>query len=76
MNDIPNMLSYLNEDTIDLKSSSDVATVVNIIDRIIMNNQNTDEIQSNLYSIANKLLSSELTLKMQEAQKMNRSFVK
>ncbi len=65
------MLSHLNEEKLNIKSSSDVTSVVNIIDRIILNNQNTDDIQSNLYSIANKLLSSESILKT-----MNGSFVK
>ncbi|CAF4631066.1 unnamed protein product [Rotaria sp. Silwood1] len=74
--EVCNVLSYLNHETTSFKSSFDITSVVNIIDRIIMNNQNTDDIQSNLYSIANKLLSLESTLQMQEAQKMNRSIVK
>ncbi|CAF3581884.1 unnamed protein product [Rotaria sordida] len=74
--EISNVLSYLNDETTNFKSSYDIALVVNIINRIIMNNQNTDDIQSTLYSIANKLLSLESTLQIQEAQKMNRSIVK
>ncbi|CAF3803910.1 unnamed protein product [Adineta steineri] len=72
-NDVSNVLFYLNEETTNFKSSSDITSVLNVIDRIIMNNQNTNGIQSNLYSTANKLLS---TLQMQEAQQMNGSVVK
>ncbi|CAF3024596.1 unnamed protein product [Rotaria sp. Silwood2] len=74
--EISNVLSYLNDETTSFKSSFDITSVVNILDRIIMNNQNTDDIQSNLYSIANKLLSLKSTSHMQQAQKMNRSIVK
>ena len=76
LNDTSNILSYLNEDTTDFRTSADVASVVNIIDHVTMNNLNTDRIQSNLYSIANKLLSPASTLQMQEAQKRNGSIVK
>jgi len=69
-------LSYLNEETTNFKSSSDVTSVVNILDRIIMNKQRRNGIQSDLYSTANKLLSPRSTLQMQEAQKMNGSIVK
>jgi hypothetical protein len=69
-------LSYLNEETTNFKSSSDVTSVVNILDRIIMNKQRRNGIQSDLYSTANKLLSPRSILQMQEAQKMNGSIVK
>ncbi|CAF2610937.1 unnamed protein product [Rotaria sp. Silwood2] len=74
--EISNVLSYLNDETTSFKSSFDITSVVNILVRIITNNQNTDDIQSNLYSIANKLLSLKSTSHMQQAQKMNRSIVK
>ncbi|CAF3607981.1 unnamed protein product [Rotaria sordida] len=75
--DVSHVLSYLNQETMTLKSTSHTASVVNIIDHLISNNQNTNnEVYSNIYSIANKLLSSKSTLQMQQAQKSNRSIVK
>ncbi|CAF4016929.1 unnamed protein product, partial [Rotaria magnacalcarata] len=74
--DVSNVLSYLNDEATCFKSSSDITFVVNIIDRIVKNNQTKGDIQSNLYSIANKLLSVESILQMQEAQKMNSSAVR
>jgi urate oxidase len=59
--DVSNVLFYLNEETINYKSSFDVISVVNIIDRIIRTtNYNTDSIQSNLYSIFDKILSLQM----------------
>ena len=75
-NDISNILSYVNNKQTTVKSSSDIASIVNLIDRIVTNNQYTDDIQTNLYSTANKLLSYSLTSEMREAQKTNGSIVK
>ncbi|UJR37227.1 hypothetical protein I4U23_029936 [Adineta vaga] len=75
-NDVSNALSYLNKQQTDLKSSSDITSIVNLIDRIVTNNQYTDEIQTNLYSTTNKLLSRSLTSQMKEAQQLNGSVVK
>lgn len=71
------MLSYLNDKTTYFTSSSDITTVVNAMDRIIKtSNENKNDIQSDLYSIANKFLSIESTRLIEEAQKMNQSIVK
>ncbi len=67
------VLSYLNDDTKNSKSASDIALIVNLIDRIIRTHQTTNDIPSNLYSIADKILSFP---SLEEAQQMNRSFVK
>ncbi len=65
--DVSNVLSYLNEETINYKSSLDITSVINLIDYITRNNLNTDSF--NLYSIADKILS-------QETEKVNGSIVK
>jgi len=58
LNDVSNVLFYLNEETINYKSTFDIISVINIIDRIIrITNYNTDSIQMNLYSIFDKILS-------------------
>ncbi|CAF1521988.1 unnamed protein product [Adineta ricciae] len=75
-NDISNILSYVNNKQTTVKSPSDITSIVNLIDRIVTNNQYTDDIQTNLYSTANKLLSYSLTSQMRDAQKMNGSIVK
>jgi hypothetical protein len=75
-NDLSNVLSYLNDDTTNVKSSSDVTAIVNLIDRMVTNNQYTDESQTTLYSTASKLLSPSLTSQMREAQQINGSIVK
>jgi phenylalanine-4-hydroxylase len=75
-NEISHILSYLNEETTNYKSSFDIVSVVNLIDRIIRNNYNLDGIQSNLYSIADKILSLQSILQLQDAQKTNGSIVK
>ena len=73
-NDVSNVLSYLNRDTITFQTSEDIASVVNIIDHVTTAEQNTtDEVHSEVYSIANKLLSSK---SIEHAQKTNRSVVK
>ena len=73
-NDVSNVLSYLNRDTIRFQTSADVASVVNIIDHVTIAQQNaTDEVHSEVYSVANKLLSSK---SIEQAQKTNRSVVK
>jgi hypothetical protein len=69
--DVSMILSYLNEESKYYKSSFDISFVINIIDRIIKNNHNTDIIQSNLYSIADKILSLQL-----KNEKLNGSIVK
>ncbi|CAF2659062.1 unnamed protein product, partial [Rotaria sp. Silwood2] len=75
--DASHVLSYLNQETISFKSTSHIASVVNIIDHLISNNKNTNnEVYSNIYSIADKLLASKSIKEMQEAQKSNRSIVK
>ena len=74
--EISRILAYLNDETIHVKSSSDVASIVNIINRVAMNNHPSDSLlHSDLYSIANKLLSPRAALAMQEAQKINGSLV-
>ena len=70
--DVNNLLSYLNDDRINYKSSMDIASVVNVIDRITQNNHNIDSI----YSIADKILSFQSKFEIQEAQQMNGSIVK
>ncbi|CAF1015720.1 unnamed protein product [Adineta ricciae] len=73
-NDVSNVLSYLNRDTITFQTSADVASVVNIIDHVTTAEQNTtDEVHSVVYSVANKILSSK---SIEQAQKTNRSVVK
>ncbi|CAF1436686.1 unnamed protein product, partial [Adineta steineri] len=76
-NDVSYVLSYLNQQTMTFKTPSDIASAVKIIDHVTLNNANSsNEIQSEFYSIANKLLSPSSMLQMQEAQKINRSIVK
>ena len=71
--DVTHALSYLNDDTKNSKSPSDIALMVNLIDRIIRTHQTNIDIPSNLYSIADKILSFS---SIEEAQQMNRSLVK
>ncbi|UJR08985.1 hypothetical protein I4U23_013235 [Adineta vaga] len=73
-NDVSNVLTYLNQDTIPFQTSSDIVSAVNIMDHVTTNHRNTTEnIQFEYYSIANKLLSSKA---IHHAQKTNRSIVK
>lgn len=51
--DVTNILSYLNDDTIDYKSSLDIVSVINLIDRITQTNHNFESI----YSIVDRILS-------------------
>mgnify|MGYP001045231106 FL=1 len=51
--DVTNILSYLNDETIDYKSSLDIISVINLIDRITQTNHNYESI----YSIVDRILS-------------------
>ena len=42
-NDVSNVISYLNQDTMTFQSSSDVISAVDIIDRLSTNNQDIDD---------------------------------
>jgi hypothetical protein len=42
-NEVSNVISYLNQDTMTFQSSSDVISAVDIIDRVTMNNQDIDD---------------------------------
>jgi len=42
-NEVSNVISYLNQDTMSFQSSSDVISAVDIIDRVTMNNQDIDD---------------------------------
>ncbi|CAF5144345.1 unnamed protein product, partial [Rotaria magnacalcarata] len=76
-NDFANVLSNLNQESAHFKSTSNISSVVNAIDSLRTKNQNmNNQIYSNIYSMADKLLSSESILKLQEVKTSNRSIVK
>jgi hypothetical protein len=39
-NEVSNVISYLNQDKMTFKSTSEIVSAVNIIDRVTTNNQN------------------------------------
>ncbi|CAF3706849.1 unnamed protein product [Rotaria socialis] len=76
-NDFANVLSDLNHESAHFKSRSNISSVANIIDSLKTNNQNkNNQIYANIYSVVDKLLSSESILKLQEVKTSNRSIVK
>lgn len=71
--DVRNILAYLNDNTKHFQSASEVSSVVNLMDRIVRQNEQTDDLPLNFYPLADKIFSLK---SIREAQEKNQSFVK